>query len=159
LFDFFVYFLWFRAYNSFCSLVAQILQRGRASNGDLRTRPTPTGTRRCRRDPRARGGTHPHTTGLRSRLERPRGQVPDAHEGQRCRSDPIPGRADPALPGGAVMDRQTAERFYEWLENEVAEDEQHKVEQQIHMLLWDHHALMEAAKAKAEAAISKAKGE
>lgn len=36
------------------------------------------------------------------------------------------------------MNRENAERFYMWLETEVAEDEQHIAEQQIHMLLWDH---------------------
>jgi hypothetical protein len=33
------------------------------------------------------------------------------------------------------MDRETAEHFYIWLERHVAEEEQHEVEQAIHVLL------------------------
>ena len=35
----------------------------------------------------------------------------------------------------ASMDRETAEHFYAWLDDAVAADEQHEVEQDIHALL------------------------
>jgi hypothetical protein len=41
-----------------------------------------------------------------------------------------------------VMDRETAEHFYAWLEQHVAEDEQHEVEQAIHQLLRDEPSLV-----------------
>lgn len=37
-----------------------------------------------------------------------------------------------------VMDRDTAEHFYNWLDRYVAENEQHEVEQLIHRLLRDY---------------------
>jgi len=41
-----------------------------------------------------------------------------------------------------VMDYDTAEHFYTWLTDHVAEDEQHEVEQQIHTLLRKHPDLV-----------------
>lgn len=41
-----------------------------------------------------------------------------------------------------VMNYETAEHFYTWLENHVADNEQHTVEQQIHALLKDHPDLV-----------------
>jgi hypothetical protein len=41
-----------------------------------------------------------------------------------------------------VMDRATAEHFYRWLETVHVAD-QHKVEQQIHVLLRDHPQMIE----------------
>jgi hypothetical protein len=42
-----------------------------------------------------------------------------------------------------VMDRDTAEHFYAWLERTVAEDERHEVEQAIHELLSQHPDLVQ----------------
>ena len=42
-----------------------------------------------------------------------------------------------------VMDRQTAEHFYAWLEKTVHISEQHEVEQGIHALLRDYPELLE----------------
>ena len=57
---------------------------------------------------------------------------------------------DPAPIGGSnmqtrsqVMDRQTAEHFYAWLERTVHISEQHDVEQAIHALLRLHPDLIE----------------
>lgn len=41
-----------------------------------------------------------------------------------------------------VMDRETAEHFYAWLERSVHECEQHEVEQGIHNLLRDDPELL-----------------
>jgi diketogulonate reductase-like aldo/keto reductase len=41
------------------------------------------------------------------------------------------------------MDRDTAEHFYCWLTNHVADDEQHEVEQSIHKLVRDYPDLVE----------------
>ena len=41
-----------------------------------------------------------------------------------------------------VMDQQTAEHFYAWLEAHVAEDEQHSVEEGIHALLHEYPDLV-----------------
>jgi len=43
----------------------------------------------------------------------------------------------------SVMDRQTAEHFYAWLESRIAEDEQHEVEQAVHRALQDYPDLIE----------------
>lgn len=41
-----------------------------------------------------------------------------------------------------VMDYETAEHFYTWLECHVAENEQHQVEQDIHGLLRNYPELL-----------------
>jgi hypothetical protein len=42
-----------------------------------------------------------------------------------------------------VMDYQTAEHFYAWLDKTVHIEDQHQVEQQIHMLLRDYPELVD----------------
>jgi hypothetical protein len=42
-----------------------------------------------------------------------------------------------------VMDRETAEHFYAWLEKTVHISEQHDVEQGIHAILREHPELVE----------------
>lgn len=48
---------------------------------------------------------------------------------------------DESMP--KVMDRETAEHFYNWLESTVHMDDQHEVEELIHKLLKDHPDLVE----------------
>ena len=43
----------------------------------------------------------------------------------------------------AVMDRQTAEHFYAWMEKWIPFDEQHEMEQAIHQLLRENPELIE----------------
>ena len=43
----------------------------------------------------------------------------------------------------AIMNQDTAEHFYAWLEAHVRDDEQHTVEQAIHALLADHPDLID----------------
>lgn len=45
-----------------------------------------------------------------------------------------------------VMDRDTAEHFYAWLDRYVHESDQHEVEQQIHALLREYPDLVEQGK-------------
>ena len=42
-----------------------------------------------------------------------------------------------------VMDYETAEHFYNWLERDVPDDEQHEVEQRIHGLLRDYPEMVD----------------
>ena len=42
-----------------------------------------------------------------------------------------------------VMDRDTAEHFYNWLDSHVRPEDQHAVEQSIHALLRDHPSLLD----------------
>jgi len=42
-----------------------------------------------------------------------------------------------------VMDRDTAEHFYNWLDSHVRSEDQHAVEQSIHALLRDHPSLLD----------------
>ena len=43
---------------------------------------------------------------------------------------------------GKIMDRETAEHFYRWLDHYISKDEQHEVEQAIHALLKDDPELL-----------------
>ena len=42
-----------------------------------------------------------------------------------------------------VMDRDTAEHFYAWLDRHVRPEDQHDIEQAIHALLRDHPGLLD----------------
>ena len=42
-----------------------------------------------------------------------------------------------------IMDTDTAEHFYEWLDKTIHESDQHVVECQIHALLKEHNDLIE----------------
>ena len=42
-----------------------------------------------------------------------------------------------------VMDRQTAEHFYDWMDRDVRIEDQHEVEQRIHALLRNHPDLLQ----------------
>jgi hypothetical protein len=51
---------------------------------------------------------------------------------------------------GNVMDRDTAEHFYAWLEKTVREDLQHEVEEAVHRALREIPTLIEEGKSWSE---------